>query len=342
MQYVRFKDYIKPGASSLILGAIITLVLWYDLYLPIGLSECQGENLCLGDSPLVDFFLNSAYIRSWRGILFSFIFLLAIAFLMIQLNERFSFINVRTVLPAYIFCIVYSIFYFPHGFSVSLLVVLFVLGAIYFSFKMVDMPYMEMSVYAFNTGLLLSLATIFSLPCLFYTIPILIFFYVCKAMSLRNILALFFGICLPILYLLIYLAYVNDLEAFLLFVSSSSTIGVFSSYASLQWWDWSYLIVYTTIFVLGLLNYSKWRGQLNVRNREEHFFILIYFLFTLLLLFVFAIDVELIFPLLFLFASFTVGQYFSMVFSLFSKIVGILFIVVSLLLFSQRIIFSIC
>ena len=73
MQYVRFKDYIKPGASSLILGAIITLVLWYDLYLPIGLSECQGENLCLGDSPLVDFFLNSAYIRSWRGILFSFI-----------------------------------------------------------------------------------------------------------------------------------------------------------------------------------------------------------------------------------------------------------------------------
>lgn len=342
MQYVRFKDSIKPAASSIIIGMIIALVLWYDLYLPVGFAECNGENLCLGDSPFVAFLWNSEYIRSWRGILFSFFLLIGICFMMIRLNEQFSFINVRTVLPAYIFGIVYSVFYFPHGFSMSLVVAIFILGVIFYSFKMVDMPYQEMSKYAFNIGLLLAVATLISVPCIFYIVPILFFFYFFKALTLRNVLALFFGFFVPILYLTIYLFYKGTPEMLKQFVESSMTIGVFSSYASLQWWDWGYLAIFFFLYVLGVLKYSLWRSQLNVKNREEHFFISIYFLFTLLLLFILAIDVELLFPLLFLFASFTIGQYFSMQFTIFSKIVGVLFLLATLTLFSYRTISSLC
>ncbi len=342
MQYVRFKDYIKPAAPSVIFGVIVALFLWYDLYIPVGFAECNGENLCLGDSPIIAFLWDSVYIHSWRGMLISFLLLIGICFLMIRLNEVFSFINIRTVLPAYVFGVVYSVFYFPHGFSMSLVVALFILGAIYYSFMMANLPYEEMSKCAFNIGLLLAGATLISVPCFFYVLPLLAFFYVFKALTLRNVLALFFGFLLPILYLMIYLVYTNSIDSLILFVESSLTFGVFSSYGSLEWWDWGYLIFFSFLFLLGILKYPQWRNQLNVKNREEHFFILVYLLFTLILVLVMAIDVELLFPLIFLFASFTIGQYFSMQFTLFSKIVGVLFLLATLSLFCHRTINSLC
>lgn len=342
MQFARFKDYIKPAAPSMIFGVVMALILWYDLYLPVGFAECNSENLCLGDSPFVQFLSNSIFVSAWCGSLTSFLLLLSISFLMIRLNERFSIINVRTVLPAYTFCLLYSVFFFPHGFSLSLLVALLILGAIYISYAMVEMPYIEMSKYAFNIGMLISLASLLSLPCLFYLFPLLAFFYEFKTLTLRNLLALIFGLFLPILYLIIYLVYIDNIESLRLFVESSFTFGVFSSYDSLKWWDWAYLAAFSFLFMVGFFKYLRWKNQLNVKNREEHFFILVYFVFTLFLLFILAVDVELLFPLIFLFASFTIGQYFSLQFTIFSKVIGVLFLILSLVLISIRTIYSIC
>ena len=112
----------------------------------------------------------------WQSIL-SLILLLALAFIVLQINNRFSFIRARTMLPAPLFIIMISGLVELHTLHPVYFAAFFVLVAIHRFFSAFDRvkPYSAV----FDAGLYLGIAALFYFnlvvlfPALFFSVPIL-------------------------------------------------------------------------------------------------------------------------------------------------------------------------
>ena len=188
MDFRSYTDLILPKASNIAFCIITVILLWSGLFestndiLPV-------ENLLLGNSPLAYLFAHNFDFLSIPAIVLSAIILLLVAFSMVWINEIYSFIAVRTILPAFIFIVISSLALRPHAFSIALIIVLLFALIIFFSFKLYECSQREITIGIFNIGILLGIATLFSHSCIFYTLVLFLLFYQQKTLSFRTFIA---------------------------------------------------------------------------------------------------------------------------------------------------------
>jgi len=161
-------------AVNYILFPLLAVVVWVEsLIQPEIYSFYRGETQNLLYQPIARLFRDAALLQS----IASLIILLVLAFIVLQINNRYSFIRVRTMLPAPLYIIMISGLVELHTLHPVYFAAFFVLMAIYRFFSAFDQvkPYSAV----FDAGLLLGIASLFYFniavlfPALFFGIPIL-------------------------------------------------------------------------------------------------------------------------------------------------------------------------
>ncbi len=318
MDFRSYTDLILPKASNIAFCIITVILLWSGLFESTS-EVLPVENLLLGDSPLAYLLAHNFNFLSIPAIVLSAIILMLVAFSMVWINEIYSFIAVRTILPAFIFIVISSLALRPHSFSIALIIVLLFAIITFFSFKLYECSQREITIGVFNIGILLGIATLFSHSCIFYTLVLFLLFYQQKTLSFRTFIAYLMGISIPLLYTtLIYVATDNT------YYWTNYLTSWFSDAPSL-WTQLNqntllYLCVISAITVFAIVKVFFLRSHQSIRNREETMFLLYMLILTVLLLCLGITSDALLLPLFFFFSSFLIGQAFSSDFSLSTKI----------------------
>ena len=198
----RLIDIIAPNAKNISFCIFISLLFWYDIFLPNMTDDIAAGNITVSVySPLAlllsllmeDIFFPDVVLWKITG----FFLYLLLCFMLLRLNEVFSFIRVRTILP-FLFCLITGgLLLRPHSFSSGIIVALLVLLAVFSSFKLLTE---ENPKYAFNVSLLLFTAALFSFSCVWLLIVFWLFAYASNVFSFRVFLASLLGAFMPVLY----------------------------------------------------------------------------------------------------------------------------------------------
>ncbi len=143
-------------AVNFILIPLMAVLFWMKSILePHPYPFYRGETANLLFSPVYGFVKDSPLLQH----IVSLVMLVFIAFLVLQINNRYNFIRIRTMLPAPLFIIMVSGFTGVHAFHPVYPASVFVLMAIYRLFSAFDKTKSYSA--AFDTGLLLGIASLF-------------------------------------------------------------------------------------------------------------------------------------------------------------------------------------
>lgn len=337
MQYRDYADKILPQASNIILSLLLLALLFSDTFF-VAQPNLIVESARAGFSPYFSEWLSSFDLHSHASVATSAFIVLVISFLMIWMNEIFSFIAVRTILPATFFLLTLSLLLRPHGFNVSYLIVLMAALILFSCFRMCESPYGDAPVRLFNIGMILGLQSLLSISMLTYVFVLVPFLYQVRTLSMRTVVAFLMGLFLPVLYSFIGVAVATFQE---------TGVGTLSSVAT-YFHDWHLFGNYELLSqmslaskcylgcVLALTLFSAFQAffssaTLTVKNRIEILFLTFNFLWTLFLMVIGVSDMVLLLPLLLFLGAFLLGFYFSSDYTLLIKILWGVFFVASIL-----------
>jgi hypothetical protein len=314
MQHAKLTDIIAPSVSNVLLGLVVTLFLWYDIFLPLPEVSVINDTVTIGQSPLT-LMIDNLFVSSVRlGKIVALCLFLVIAFILLRLNEIFLFIKVRTILPSFFFLITGSLF-LPHKFSAEVLVVFFTLLALFSSFKLLTGG---RTIYAFNTSLLLLTASLFSFSCVWLLIVFWIFSFITNNFSLKVWLASLLGALVPVLYAIIGFGMGDRLELLQDYVRESFDLFAFRFDFSVS--EILYLALIGLLTVISLVHFMRDYSRENVKPRQEFTYI-IFVSFVLAALLILSLpDTPLLLAVLILFTSIIVSRLFSLVNNRFTKL----------------------
>lgn len=192
-------------AVNYLLIPLLAVVVWLEsLIYPEIYSFYPGETQNLLYQPVSWLFKDAAFLQSMA----SLVVLLALAFIVLQINNRYSFIRVRTMLPAPLFIIMISGLVDLHTQHPVYYAAFFVLLAIHRFFSAFDKvkPYSAI----FDAGLSLGIAALFYFnivvlfPAFLFSIPIL-----AREIRWREFVISILGFVLPFVFAISY-AFVTD------------------------------------------------------------------------------------------------------------------------------------
>lgn len=194
-------------AVNYILFPLIAVVVWLEsLINPEIYSFYHGETQNILYKPVDNLFKDAALLQS----IASLVILLALALIVLQINNRYSFIRVRTMLPAPLFIIMISGLIELHTLHPVYFAAFFVLIAIHRFFSAFDKakPYSAV----FDAGLSLGVAALFYFnivvlfPAFLFGIPIL-----ARETRWREFVIVLLGFLLPFIFALSYAFVANQL-----------------------------------------------------------------------------------------------------------------------------------
>lgn len=331
MQYLQYKDNILPSVSTILISLVVVLVLWHEVFSPT--MEVEAP-VVLGNSPLASLWNRYLPFDSWIFRVIALVCVIITAYSMIWLNETFSFINVRTILPAFIFVVVVSLLMRPHCFSTSWIIVISIVFFVNTSFRLVEGSSDKFIIRSFDAGLILSISALFAVQSLLLTIPFFFLLYRCNSLNVKIVFAYLTGVIMPFFYCCLVSTYLNTLSSWGEFWSSWIVMdGSFSVVQSLEGRIYSGIIA--VLFIISLFHFIHSRSHQNVRSREEVFFLVRCLVTVLVIMLMDRNQAQLFLPTCIFFCSFVIGQYFSLEWSLLSKILLILFFVTSIIYFVQ-------
>lgn len=208
------------SAVNYILFPLLAAVVWLEsLINPDIYSFYRGETQNLLYQPIARLFKNAALLQS----ISSLVILLALALIVLQINNRYSFIRVRTMLPAPLFIIMISGLVDMHTLHPVYFAAFFVLIAIHRFFNAFDKvkPYSAI----FDAGLSLGVAALFYFnivvlfPAFLFGIPIL-----ARETRWREFVIVLLGFLLPFVFAMSYAFVTNQfLEVLKIFEINTST-----------------------------------------------------------------------------------------------------------------------
>jgi len=323
----RLIDIIAPNAKNISLCIVLSLILWYDIFIP------QTGDLVVGNtsnpvvSPLTILIEGIISPAGFMGKITGLFLYLLLFFAIIRINDIYSFIRVRTILPS-LFCLITGgILLRPHIFSSGIIVALLVFSAFYFSFKLLTE---EKPKYAFNVSLMLFMAALFSFSCVWLLIVFWIFAYSSNVLSFRVFLASLLGVFTLALYAAIGF-WITECEHLLLeYIQNSFKFFAVDFNFSLS--EIIYLSFIGFLILSSLINYTVTRSQENIRPRKEFSYIIHIFISILILVILSVPDSDMLLWLLIPFGSFLLGRFFSLNNSRFTKTVLYIYFGSSLLL----------
>ncbi len=326
MQDRRLIDIIAPNAKNISLCMLFLLVFWYDLFL-LQTESVTMENIRTSvQSPL--FFLieqTFPFNGIWEKIAGLILYLL-LGFEILRLNEVFSFIRTRTILPSFFFLIIGSLL-LPHSFSPGIIIALLVLSSVFFSFKLLTE---ENPKYAFNVSLLLFTAVLFSLSCIWLLIIFWLFAYTSNVLSFRIFLASLLGALVPPLYAAIGFGIAGNEHLLLEYIQESFQLFAVDFHFSLP--EILYMIIAGFLISFSLVDFLLVRSKENIKPRKEFSYLVTLLLFTLVLIIFSVPDSGILLWLPVVFGSFLLGRFFSLKNNRFTQISLSIFLGSSLLL----------
>jgi hypothetical protein len=148
---------LKSNRSiNLFLFPLFGIVFWLKSLLnPFSYQFYTGENNSILFAPINNITKNSDLVN----VILSLVFVILIATIMQVINDRFSFIRIRTKLPATLFIIIVSSFTQLHTLHPVFPAAIFLLLAIYFLFNTFEKTKPYSSI--FNAGFLIGTGTLF-------------------------------------------------------------------------------------------------------------------------------------------------------------------------------------
>lgn len=332
MQYLQFKDNILPGVSTILISIVVALILWYEIFIPGTLAN--GESVVVGDSPLAILLNEHLLFNGWIGRLAAFSCVLITGYCMVWLNETFSFINVRTILPAFFFLITASLLMRPHCFSTSWIITICIVFFVNTTFRLVEGSPDRFIIRAFDAGLLLSLATLFALQFVILCIPFFMLLYRCNSLKLKVIFAFFTGILMPYFYCILAAVGFNHMDTW---TSYWNTWIVLNEWPSMEGniEQLIYIGLIALLFIFALLHFIQTRSHQNIRSREEVIFLTFSFFTTLVIILMNMSHAQIALPTCLFFCCFVIGQYFTLQWTIISKTLLCLFFACSIIFFIQ-------
>jgi len=322
----RLTDIIAPNVKNISFCILLSFFLWHDIFWPQKLEAMVANISGNGKSPLFLFIEQTLPVDSLGGRIAGLALYLLLCFMVMYLNEVFSFIRVSTILPS-LFCLILGgVLLRPHFFSPGIIVALLVLSALFFSFKLLTK---ENPKYAFNVALLLSVASLFSFSCIWFLVIFWLFTYSSRVFSLRILLASLLGALTPWVYAVI--GFYGDGALLLEYVQQS--FQPFSVHFSFSIPEIIYLIFIGCLTLLSLFYFLLRRSQENIRPRREFSYIILFFLLALFFILFSFSDSYMLFWLLIVFGSYLLGYYFSLENNRFSRTLLALYFAGSILLF---------
>lgn len=212
MTRTQWQDLIRPSFSTYVLCGVIALLVWLDF--------AHWDNVCAFESSSFLF----GHISPWlsehpvlsriadMGVV------LGIAYLILSMNERFSFVRIRTMLPSLCAIVFYGFMLYPHSFSEESVITLLLFASINAALKCtVDEPYSH----TFNIGLLLGIATLICPVCFAYLLVFFYFYFNMNVLNLRTFLSTLTGAVVPLIYGCAALVYTGHELFFIKYLQSS-------------------------------------------------------------------------------------------------------------------------
>ena len=326
MRHRRLIDIIAPNAKNISICIFLSFLLWYDIFL--SQTDITGVISAPVTSPL--FILLETFLPpdSLLGKIIGLLLYLLLCFMLLRLNEVFSFIRVRTILP-FLFCLISGgLLLRPHFFSPGIIVALLVLLSVFSSFKLLMK---EDPIYAFNASLLLVTAAFFSPSCVWLLVVFWSFAYMGNVLSFRIFLASLLGAFTPVLYTFIGFRIAGNEGLLWTYIQDSFKLFAVDSHFSLH--ETIYLIFTGFLILLSLVDFILIRSQENIKPRKEFSYIITLFLSTLGLIILSVPDSGVLLWLAIVFGSFLLGRFFSLKSNRFTKILLFVYFGGSLLLF---------
>lgn len=332
MQHRKLTDIIAPNARNILFCFFLSLLLWYDIFVPQATAIFGTSIDIQGKSPLSVILENFLHPDSFQGKVIGLLLYLFLCFMLTRLNEVFSFIRVRTILPA-LFCIIIGgLLLRPHLFSTGIIVSLLIVFAVFSAFRLLSEANPR---YAFNAGLFFFTAALFSFSCIWFLPIFWLFLYSGNVFSLRIFTASLLGALTPVLYAVIGFVWLGDVHSLLLYVQENARLFAVDFHFSLP--EIIYLGLIAALALVSLIHFMLVHSRENIKPRQESAYISIMFVSTLVLIILSVPDSAALFGLLIVFGSLLIGRFFSLVNNLFTRIILFLFFTVSLLLFLYHI-----
>jgi len=327
MRYRRLIDIIAPNAKNISFCILFGLLFWYDLFLPQTADIVGGSIPVSVKSPLsflIEEFLPPAgLLAKITGMLLY----LLLCFVILGLNEVFSFIRVRTILPSFFCQITGGLLLRPYLFFPGIIVALLVIAAVFFSFKLLMEEHPK---YAFNVSLLLFTAALFSFSSVWLLIVFWLFAYVGNVFSFRVFLASLLGALASAFYAIIGFGIAGSEHLLLEYVQNSFNLFAVDFHFSLP--KILYLTFTGFLILLSLIDFMLVRSQENIKPRKEFSYIIMLFISTLVLIILSVPDSGTLLWLLVVFGSFLLGRYFSLKNNRFTRVLLSIYFGGSLLL----------
>lgn len=318
---VSLKTIIAPSIplSVLLLGACF--ILWISTYLGghnATLQITSSNNLTeLQKLLLPDTLLSN---------LFAFIFTLLNAFLLTQLNNKYTIIRTRTFLPVLIFILLMSSWNETHIASGSHLALTLFIFSLFFALSMFHDK--NASEEAFTGSILISIGSIFINPLIFIIPVFWIGFMIMQSFSLKTLLASIIGTLTPwILYLSGLFIFNPNVDLWHTFKLDTTLQLNLLTYPLI---NIVYIILMAVILIISLVGmYSIYsRDAIHTRNKLN--FLLLLLISFLMLSFVFRNQFTLFLPFIGLLFTFLVSHPFSLKQNNFYSIVFIVFCVINI------------
>jgi len=328
VRHRRLIDIIAPNAKNILFCIFLSLLLWYDIFLP-QTPDIAFEAISTSvKSPLfalIELFLNP---NSLPGKIVGLLLYLLLCFILLRLNEIFSFIRIRTILPSLFCLIIGGVLLRPHLFSPGIIVALLIVLAVFFSFKLLME---EDPKYAFNTSLALFTAALFSFSCVWLLIVFWIFAYASNVFSFRIFMASLLGALVPGLYAALGFWIAGSEHLLLAYIQDS--LKLFAVNFSFSLPEIIYLAFVGFLILLSLFDFIFVRSQENIKPRKEFGYIISLFITILILIILSVPDSSILLWLLIVFGSILLGRIFSLKNNRFTKILLSIYFGSSFLLF---------
>lgn len=323
---------IEPGPIGIIIPLLIGATFWLSGYFISPSSDWGTPKM----TPFTQWFSDLIPLHSLLSHGLGFLFTILIGLILVQLNETFSFIRTRTVLPFFFFILLMGSNVNVHEFSFGQISCLFLLIALWQLFSI----YQEKSPVkqTFNIGFFLALGSFFTIELVFF-LPI---FWVgmmrLNSFRFRTFLSSIIGFLSPFL-LFLGIAYLqSDVVNYInLFVAQFNFELNFFNYNFIFI---LYLGTLTGCALFAILNLVNKSFSDKIKVSRMLGFISMSFIFSLLLFIFFSDKSSVVFTFAAIFGSILYAHYFSLHYNLFIRVLFWIQLSISLLYYLYSIFFS--
>lgn len=324
---ISLKNIIIPSIPLAILLVISCFGLWFSSFLGGRFGTMPTQNSLAIDNLQALFTPNTL-----QSNLFSFVLTLLNAFLIAQINNRFTVIRTRTFLPIFIFLLLMSSWTETHIVNGSHSALTLIIFSLFFFLNMYrDRNASEM---AFMGSLFISIAAIIIHPLVFLIPVCWLGFMIYQSFSFRTFLASVFGAITPwIIYLSIYYLFNHQITFSEVFSIDFSFNYDYSTISLARIIFTGVLFLIMVICTIGMYSTSNNDA---IRTRNNLNFLLLMLVATFILSITFANQFTLLLPIIALFVALLASHPFTLKQNNFFGILFIVFYLLNIALIASK------